>query len=49
MIQVSEPDQVIRALEVFVYLEQKISDFKDELEDEFVSRGGVLCRTQFTI
>ena len=41
MIQVSEPDQVIKAFEVFVYLERKILDFKDELEDEFVSRGGV--------
>ena len=41
MIQVSEPNQVIKAFEVFVYLEQKISDFKDKLENEFVSRGGV--------
>ena len=41
MIQVSEPNQVIKAFEVFVYLEWKISDFKDELEDEFVSSGGV--------
>ena len=41
MIQVSESDQVIKAFEVFVYLERKISDFKDELENEFVSRGGV--------
>ena len=40
-IQVSELNQVIKALEVFVYLEQKISDFKDELKDEFVSSGGV--------
>ena len=41
MIKVSEPNQVIKAFEVFVYLEQKISDFKDELDDEFVSRGRV--------
>ena len=41
MIQVSEPDQVIRAFEIFIYLEWRISDFKDELEDEFVSRGWV--------
>ena len=34
-------DQVIKAFKVFVYLEWKISDFKDELEDEFVSGGGV--------
>ena len=31
MIQVLEPDQVIKAFEVFVYLERKISDFEDEL------------------
>ena len=30
-----------QASEVFVYLERKISDFKDELEDEFDSSGGV--------
>ena len=30
-------DQVIKAFEVFVYLELKISDFEDEFEDEFVS------------
>ena len=41
MIQVSEPNQVIKAFKVFVYLERKISNFKDELEDEFVSSGGV--------
>ena len=30
-----------QAFEAFVYLEQKILDFKNELEDEFVSSGGV--------
>ena len=40
-IQVSKPNQVIKAFKVFVYLEWKISNFKDELEDEFVSSGGV--------
>ena len=34
-------DQVIKAFEIFVYLERKISDFKDEFEDEFVLSGGV--------
>ena len=38
---ISKSDQVIQAFEGFVYLERKISDFKDEFEDEFVSRGGV--------
>ena len=37
--------QGAQAFEVFVYLEGKISNFKDELEDEFVSSGGVWCRT----
>ena len=37
MIQVSKPNQVIKAFKVFVYLERKISNFKDELKDEFVS------------
>ena len=41
MIQVSESDQVIKTFKVFVYLEWKISDFKNELEDEFISSGGV--------
>ena len=41
MIQVSELDQIIEAFEVFVYLERKISNFKDGLEDEFVSSEGV--------
>uniref|UniRef100_A0A7N2MLY1 Uncharacterized protein n=1 Tax=Quercus lobata TaxID=97700 RepID=A0A7N2MLY1_QUELO len=40
-LEVKEPNQVIKAFEVFVYLERKISDFKGELEDEFVSSGGV--------
>ena len=30
-----------QAFEVFVYLELKILDFKDELEEDFVSSGGV--------
>ena len=34
-------NQGAQAFKVFVYLELKISDFKDELEDEFVSSGGV--------
>ena len=40
-IQVSEPDQVIKTFKVFVYLEWKILDFKNELDDEFISSGGV--------
>ena len=31
----------IKAFRVFVYLEWKISNFKDELEDEFVSSEGI--------
>ena len=33
-------DQVIKTFKVFVYLQWKISDFEDELEDEFVSSEG---------
>ena len=42
-------DQGAHEFEVFVYLEQKILDFKDELDDEFVSSGGIWCKTKFTI
>ena len=38
---ISKVDQVTKAFEVFVYLEGKISNLKDELEDKFVSSGGV--------
>jgi len=48
-LQVWKKDLGVQAFEVFVYLELKILDFKDELEDKFVSSGGVLCRIQFTI
>ena len=34
-------DQVIKAFEVLVYLERKISDFEYEFEDEFVLSGGI--------
>ena len=40
-LQVWKENQWAQAFKVFVYLERKISDFKDELEDEFVSSGGV--------
>ena len=35
-LQVWKEDQGAQAFKVFVYLKQKISYFKDELEDEFV-------------
>ena len=40
-LQVWKEDQGTQAFEVFVYLDRKISNFKDELKDEFVSSGGV--------
>ena len=40
-LQAWKEDQGVQAFEVFVYLEWKILDFKDELEDEFVLSGGV--------
>ena len=40
-LQVWKEDQGAQAFKVFVYLEWKISDFKDKLEDKFVSSGGV--------
>ena len=40
-LQVWKKDQGPQAIKVFVYLERKILDFKDELEDEFISSGGV--------
>ena len=36
-LQVRKEDQRAQAFEVFVYLQRKISNFKDELKDEFVS------------
>ena len=35
MIQVSKPNQVIKAFKVFVYLEWKISNFNYQFKDEF--------------
>ena len=43
-----EKDQGVQAFEVFVYLEWKISNIKDELEKDFVSSGGVWCMTEST-
>ena len=42
--KVWKEDHGAQEFDVFVYLERKISDFKDELEDEFVLRGGGLMR-----
>ena len=35
MIQVSKPNQVIKAFKVFVYLEWKISNFNYQFKDKF--------------
>ena len=40
-LQVWKEDQGAQAFEVIFYLEQKISDFKNELQNEFVSSIGV--------
>ena len=39
--QVCQEDKEDEVFKVFVLLAWEISDFKDELEDEFVSSGGV--------
>ena len=33
--------KLLKAFKIFVYLEGKISIFKDELDNEFVSSGGI--------
>ena len=39
-LQVWKEDQRVQAFKVFVYLKQKISDFKDELNDELFQVEG---------
>ena len=46
--QVCQEDKE-EVFKVFVILAWKISDFKDELDDEFVSSKGVWCRIKSTI
>ena len=48
-VPVWQEDKKDKVFKVFILLAWKISDFKDELEDEFVSSGGVRCRTESTI
>ena len=48
-LQVWKENQGAQEFEVFVYLERKILDFKYELEDEYVSSGGVRYRTKSII
>ena len=39
--------KLVKHSQVFVYLEWKISDFKNELKDKFISSEGVWCKTKY--